>query len=63
MGLDLGLKNDRTMLTVCSSSDVQRVALDRSAVRQGSRQRPVSLDVIEATVLEAWRAFQYPFVS
>ncbi len=61
MGVDVGLKNDRTVCSVCS---VERgggsVALDRMEVWQGSRARPVSLDAVEAWLLEAWAAYQRP---
>jgi phage terminase large subunit-like protein len=62
LGLDVGLKNDRTVLSVCSAGPEPRVALDRLFVWQGSRREPVSLDVVEATVVEAWLAYGRPSV-
>jgi len=62
LGLDVGLKQDRTVLAVCSTDAATRmtVALDRIAVWEGSRREPVSLDAIEAAVLEAWRSYEHP---
>ena len=61
LGLDVGLKADRTVLTVCSMEGRDRtVALDRILVWQGSRLRPVSLDVVEAACLEAWAQYGRP---
>jgi phage terminase large subunit-like protein len=60
IGLDVGLKNDRSVATVChveetaghlSDADKRRVVLDRIAVWQGTRKEPVQL-----TELEAWLA-------
>lgn len=60
MGLDLGLKNDRTVVTVCSADTTCRPSLDRIGVWQGSRDRPVSLDVVEAWVVAAWEGYGRP---
>ena len=61
LALDVGLKADRTVLAACSAPyQSQRVALDRMLVWQGSRDRPVSLDVVEAAIVEAWQAYRRP---
>jgi hypothetical protein len=69
IGVDLGLKNDRTAVAVChaerASGDEEsplvggRVVLDRLQVWQGSRLRPVQLDDVENWVAEA-AARYYP---
>ena len=59
LGLDVGLKSDRTVLAVCSA-EAQTVALDRLFVWQGSRAQPVSLDAVEATIVEAWTQYGRP---
>ncbi|MGD0166862.1 MAG: terminase large subunit, partial [Gaiellaceae bacterium] len=65
VSLDVGLKNDRTVLAVCSAEGITpSVALDRMVVYQGSRRKPVSLDVVEAAAFEAWQGYgQPPFVA
>lgn len=63
VGVDLGLKNDRTAVAVCSTdvADGHRaVALDRLAVWQGSRAAPVDLGEVEAWLLEAWLEYGRP---
>lgn len=55
--IDIGLKNDRTVVAVTHGErtpgeGAQRIVLDRLASWQGSRQRPVSLDEVEAYVLQ-----------
>jgi phage FluMu gp28-like protein len=61
LGLDVGLKADRTVLAVCSMKPgAPTVALDRMLVWQGSQQNPVSLDVVEAAVAQAWAAYGRP---
>jgi hypothetical protein len=63
MALDVGLTNDRTVLAVCSrdyGSDV--VALDNMLVWQGSRRQPVSVDAVEAAIVEAWSHYHAPQV-
>jgi hypothetical protein len=58
IGLDVGLKQDRTAAAICHAEKVdgdgaRRVVLDRLLVWQGSRLRPVKLDDVEHTLLEA----------
>jgi phage terminase large subunit-like protein len=61
LGLDVGLRHDRTALVVCSVEQGRSgVALDRLAVWQGSRARPVSLDTVEAAIVEAWSSYGRP---
>lgn len=67
VGLDLGLKNDRTVLTVCHAEpdpdaphSLPRVVLDRLAVLSGTREHPVQLADVEAVALEAARAYSAP---
>ena len=68
VGLDLGLKNDRTVLTVCHAEPdpdgppggLPRVVLDRLAVLSGTRERPVQLADVEAVALEAARGYSAP---
>jgi phage terminase large subunit-like protein len=62
-GLDIGLKNDRTVLSVCHSEPdpddgPPAVVLDRMHVLQGTRAQPVQLSDVEAVVIEALR--EYP---
>jgi hypothetical protein len=60
IGLDLGLKSDRTVAAVCHGERVgaeTRVVLDRMTVWQGSKARPVDLGEVEAWVLEASRRY------
>lgn len=67
VGLDLGLRNDRTVLTVCHAEpdpaaplSLPRVVLDRLAVLSGTREHPVQLADVEAVALEAARAYSAP---
>jgi phage terminase large subunit-like protein len=52
IGLDVGLKRDRTVAAVAHRED-RRVVLDRMAVWQGSRLRPVKLEAVEEWLIEA----------
>jgi len=63
IGLDLGLKNDRTVLAVCHAehtSGPPLVALDRLHVLAGTRERPVSLADVEAVAHEAATSYGAP---
>lgn len=68
IGLDLGLKSDRTVMVVCHAVPavtadgrvVQRVVLDRIEVLSGTRERPVELAVVEDLVLQAAREYRAP---
>lgn len=60
MGLDIGLKNDRTVLSVGHLDTEEpegQVVLDRQVVWAGSRANPVQLAEVEAVVLEAHQAY------
>jgi phage FluMu gp28-like protein len=56
-GVDLGLKNDRTVAAVCHL-DGARVVLDRLQVWSGSRRRPVRIDDVKLWLLETHRSFR-----
>lgn len=70
IGLDIGLKNDRTVLTVChAESDaasrrapgvLPRVVLDRLHVLSGTRTSPVQLGDVEALAYEAATTYGAP---
>jgi hypothetical protein len=55
--VDIGLKNDRTVVSVTHveprEGGTYKVVLDRMAVWQGSRTEPVSLEAVEAWILSA----------
>lgn len=62
IGVDLGLKHDRTAISVCHGerlSDAEdptvgtRVVLDRLHVLEGSRRQPVQLDAVEEWIAAA----------
>ena len=64
IALDLGLKNDRTAAIVAHSKDEKRVTdepqlplvlVDRIEVWQGTREQPVSLDVVEDWIAHAFK--------
>lgn len=56
IGVDIGLKRDRTACAVCHL-DGARVVLDRLAVWQGSRLRPVRLEAVEEWLKTAARDY------
>ena len=68
MGVDIGLRHDRTVISVCHAERDEddprrrRVVLDRMIVFEGSRAREVQLVDVEATIVEAWRAYNRPRV-
>ncbi|MCU1691149.1 MAG: hypothetical protein JWM64_240 [Frankiales bacterium] len=59
VGVDLGLKNDRTVLAVCHSEG-RRVVLDRLLRFAGTRAAPVSLADVEAAVLGLHERYNAP---
>ncbi|MEA2199445.1 MAG: hypothetical protein QOI89_41 [Solirubrobacteraceae bacterium] len=59
LGLDLGLKRDRTVAMVAHLDD-RKVVLDRHAVWAGTRSAPVEIEAVEAWVLQAARSFRSP---
>ena len=56
VGLDIGLKNDRTVATVCHLED-KTVVLDRQETWRGTRDNPVRLEDVEAWIYETVRAY------
>ena len=76
VGLDLGLKRDRTVAAVCHAERIERVpegqvvpyiagtrvVLDRIETWQGSRDRPVSLADVETWVAQASKAYGHALV-
>jgi len=59
-GLDLGLKNDRTVLSVCHAEALptgRKIVLDRQTVWAGSRLRPVDLGEVEATCIHVHQTY------
>lgn len=61
IGLDLGLKHDRTVLTVAhAEGSPRRVVLDRMEVLSGTRDRPVSLQAIEDLAYQAATTYRAP---
>lgn len=64
IAVDIGLTNDRTVVSVCHAEmsddladDRVRVVLDRMEVWQGSRDRPVDIAHVEAVIGECVRQF------
>lgn len=61
IGLDIGLKNDRTVLTVAHSEPRDGggplVVLDRIAALQGSKSKPVQLADVERLALDASKSY------
>lgn len=58
--LDIGLVNDRTVVSVAHHEDHEGgrvVVLDRQAVWKGTKASPVRLEEVEAYIVEASRAF------
>jgi phage terminase large subunit-like protein len=68
MGVDLGLRHDRTAIAVghaeptADDSRTRRVVLDRMIVFEGSRADEVRLAEVEAAIFEAWRMYGRPRV-
>ena len=56
VGVDIGLKNDRTVTTVCHLED-KTVVLDRQETWQGTRDNPVRLEDVEVWIYETVRAY------
>jgi phage terminase large subunit-like protein len=57
-GLDVGLTNDRCVVTIAHREADGRVVVDRQHVWQGSRARPVNLGEVEAFLRELHRAYR-----
>ncbi len=56
VGLDIGLKHDRSVATVCHLDD-KTVVVDRQETWQGTRDNPVRLEDVEAWLLETVRSY------
>lgn len=56
IGLDLGLKRDRTVAAVCHREGA-RVVLDRMGVWSGSRLKPVRIESVETWLEQAARSY------
>ncbi len=56
IGLDIGLKRDRTVAVV-AHREGSKIVLDRIAVWQGSRLRPVKIEAVEEWVVQASESF------
>lgn len=56
IGLDVGLKRDRTVASVCHAEG-DRVILDRQQTWSGTRDNPVDLNHVEAWLLQASRTY------
>lgn len=67
-GVDLGVKHDRSVITICHGERVEgdrdrlRVVCDRQLVFSGSRDAPVALDAVEEAMLEVHRRYRARFV-
>jgi phage terminase large subunit-like protein len=66
IGVDLGLRHDRTAIAICHSEAVpdqprvRRVVLDRMVVFEGTRADEVHLAEVETALFEAWRMYGKP---
>ncbi len=67
IGVDLGLRHDRTCIAVChaepvASSRARKIVLDRMIVFEGSKADEVRLAEVEAALVQAWRHYHRPKV-
>ncbi|HEY2182484.1 MAG TPA: terminase large subunit [Solirubrobacteraceae bacterium] len=58
IGVDLGLKHDRTVAAVCHAAQ-HTIHLDRMEVWQGKKLRPVSLSAVEEWIFNAAHEYAY----
>lgn len=58
IALDVGLKRDRTVAAVAHREE-NRIILDRMEVWQGSRLRPVKLELVEEWIFEASKRYAF----
>lgn len=72
IGVDVGLRNDRTVLAIAHAeprpdaaegSCSQVVVLDRMLVWAGTRANPVQLDEVEVALLDVWRRYNRAAVT
>jgi len=61
VGVDLGLKSDRTVAAVCHQEGEQ-IILDRMKTWAGTGQQPVRLEEVELWLLQAHRSYNRAFV-
>ena len=61
-GLDLGLKNDRSVAAICHREG-DEVVLDRIAVWQGTPSNPVVLRLVEEWIIEAARRYKAEVIA
>lgn len=57
IGVDLGVRNDRTAVTI-AHKEGETVVVDHKAVWSGSRLRPVSLEAVEQWLKQAARSYR-----
>jgi phage terminase large subunit-like protein len=62
MSLDMAFVNDQAVLCVCHRERDGLVVLDRMHCWTGSRVQPIREQVVEETLLEAWRSYHHPRV-
>jgi phage terminase large subunit-like protein len=68
IGVDLGLRHDRTAIAICHGEAVEgqprvrRIVLDRMIVFEGTRADEVRLAEVETALFEAWRMYGHPQV-
>jgi phage terminase large subunit-like protein len=68
IGVDLGLRHDRTAIAICHAEAVadqprvRRVVLDRMIVFEGTKADEVRLAEVEGALYEAWRMYGRPRV-
>jgi phage terminase large subunit-like protein len=66
VGLDIGLKNDKSVMTVCHSPQPtadqphRTVVVDRQVVWSGTRSKPVDLADVEATFRHVHQSYNRP---
>jgi phage terminase large subunit-like protein len=68
IGVDLGLRNDRTAIAICHAEPMagqvrtKRVVLDRMIVFAGTKVDEVKLAEVESVLIEAWKRYGRPRV-
>jgi hypothetical protein len=68
IGVDLGLRNDRTAIAICHAEPAagqvrtKRVVLDRMIVFAGTKVDEVKLAEVESVLIEAWKRYGRPRV-
>lgn len=63
-GVDLGIKNDRTVITtVHYDFESQKVVVDEVQAFQGSREQPLALKVVEDYLADVWERYRSNFYA